>query len=136
MFNTHVIIDSCGEIKGRYDKLHLFDADVPNGPSLKESEVVQRGSRYANPVETPIGPVAMGIVGFDILSHVHLHFSVLRSQIPRVLQVHARIVRQGSNVPIGIHRSYGTGTLARSPAGQGHRNPMFRCSGSPGLIDL
>ncbi|GMM52105.1 putative hydrolase [Starmerella bacillaris] len=34
-----------GEIANRYQKIHLFDADVPNGPILRESASVERGSK-------------------------------------------------------------------------------------------
>lgn len=35
--NTLLWIDQQGEIVQRYQKLHMFDADMKNGPQLKES---------------------------------------------------------------------------------------------------
>jgi predicted amidohydrolase len=36
--NTLLWIDANGEIAQRYQKVHLFNADIPNGPVLRESE--------------------------------------------------------------------------------------------------
>ena len=36
--NTSLWIDSKGEIVQRYQKLHLFDVEIENGPILKESK--------------------------------------------------------------------------------------------------
>lgn len=36
--NTLVWIDERGEIQQRYQKLHLFDVDIMNGPRLQESK--------------------------------------------------------------------------------------------------
>ena len=36
--NTVLWIDESGEITQRYQKIHLFDVDIKDGPVLKESE--------------------------------------------------------------------------------------------------
>ena len=38
--NTLVWINEHGELIQRYQKIHLFDVDIENGPRLKESEYV------------------------------------------------------------------------------------------------
>ncbi|MCE7797270.1 carbon-nitrogen hydrolase family protein [Sphingobium sufflavum] len=35
--NRAYLIDDCGEIRARYDKMHLFDVDLPTGESWRES---------------------------------------------------------------------------------------------------
>jgi deaminated glutathione amidase len=40
--NTLVWIDEAGELVHRYQKIHLFDVDLKNGPRLKESEYVNK----------------------------------------------------------------------------------------------
>lgn len=62
VFNTHLIIDNSGDIRGIYDKLHLFDLSLPTGEKLKESDSVERGGLVVPPVDTPLGLVGMSIV--------------------------------------------------------------------------
>lgn len=38
--NTSIWIDEQGEIVQRYQKIHLFDVDIKDGPVLKESAYV------------------------------------------------------------------------------------------------
>jgi predicted amidohydrolase len=63
--NTLLWIDATGCITHRYQKLHLFDVDVKNGPQLKESNGVERGFSIIDPFPTPLGNVGMQIC-FDL----------------------------------------------------------------------
>ncbi len=63
MYNTHVLINSDGQIVGRYDKTHLFDVEIPEKKiKLKESDYIQKGGSIASPVESPVGKIGLGIV--------------------------------------------------------------------------
>ena len=64
MFNTHLIIDDKGEIVSKYEKLHLFNLDIP-GTRLMESEFSEAGRNLVAPVKTPIGRIGQGIC-YDI----------------------------------------------------------------------
>jgi predicted amidohydrolase len=46
--NTLIWIDEQGDITQRYQKLHLFDVDIKDGPTLKESQYVS----YLKELET------------------------------------------------------------------------------------
>ncbi|XP_076643415.1 ntrilase and fragile histidine triad fusion protein NitFhit [Halictus rubicundus] len=60
--NTHIVINSDGEIAGTYRKAHLFDMDNKStGVRLMESDYVQPGDKIAPPVSTPIGKLGLGI---------------------------------------------------------------------------
>ncbi|KAL9600124.1 MAG: hypothetical protein Q9219_003380 [cf. Caloplaca sp. 3 TL-2023] len=63
--NSLVWIDEQGEIKQRYQKLHLFDVDIPSGPVLKESNSVEKGTAILPPFETAVGNVGM-LICFDV----------------------------------------------------------------------
>ena len=41
--NRGFLIDSAGAIKARYDKIHMFDVDLPQGESFRESASYQPG---------------------------------------------------------------------------------------------
>lgn len=58
--NRAYMIDPAGEIAARYDKIHLFDVDLPNGETWRESNTFAGGDR-ATLVETPWGLVGMSI---------------------------------------------------------------------------
>lgn len=59
--NILYYIDHHGEIVESYQKLHLFDVDVPNGPIIKESDSVQPGSKIPLVVDSPVGKLGLGI---------------------------------------------------------------------------
>lgn len=58
--NRSLLIDSAGEIQGRYDKMHLFDVNVGSDDVYRESDTYQGGDKLAL-VETPWGPVGMTV---------------------------------------------------------------------------
>lgn len=64
IFNSHVLINSNGEIAGHYRKMHLFDVETPE-MKFRESKYVQPGSGTVHPVETPVGKIGMTIC-YDI----------------------------------------------------------------------
>ena len=49
-----------GAIAARYDKLHMFDVDLPNGESWKESKIYQPGSE-AVLVDTELAKIGLSI---------------------------------------------------------------------------
>jgi predicted amidohydrolase len=62
--NRGYMIDPEGQIAARYDKIHLFDVDLPNGEKWRES-ATYTGGESASVVETPWGLVGMSIC-YDI----------------------------------------------------------------------
>lgn len=57
--NTLLWVNSKGLIENRYQKLHLFDADVPSGPILRESKSVEPGMSFPELIDfenLKIGP--------------------------------------------------------------------------------
>ena len=58
--NRGFVIDATGAIRARYDKLHLFDVDLPTGESWRESAAYAPGEA-AVAVDTPIGRLGLSI---------------------------------------------------------------------------
>ena len=58
--NRAFVIDAGGEIVASYDKIHLFDVDLPNGESWRESATYTGGER-AVLAETPWGLLGLTI---------------------------------------------------------------------------
>ncbi|KAJ5659506.1 hypothetical protein N7507_005957 [Penicillium longicatenatum] len=63
--NSLIWIDDKGVITQSYQKIHLFDVDIKDGPVLKESASVQPGNGILPPFETPVGRVGLAIC-FDL----------------------------------------------------------------------
>ena len=59
--NRAFIIDPRGEIRARYDKIHLFDVDLPTGESWRESNVYKHGSDAVVVKGTPVGTLGLSI---------------------------------------------------------------------------
>ena len=58
--NRGFVIDGEGAVRASYDKLHLFDVDLPTGESWRESASYAPGER-AVVVETPVGRLGLSI---------------------------------------------------------------------------
>lgn len=60
ILNRSILIDANGNIVANYDKIHLFDVDLPTGEVHRESAVVKPGEK-AVVADTPWGKVGMTI---------------------------------------------------------------------------
>lgn len=58
--NRGFVIDAAGAIRATYDKLHLFDVDLPTGERWRESAVYAAGDT-AVVVDTPVGRLGLSI---------------------------------------------------------------------------
>lgn len=58
--NRALMIDQAGDIIATYDKIHLFDVDLPNGESWRESRTYTGGA-IAPVVRTPAGNIGVTI---------------------------------------------------------------------------
>jgi predicted amidohydrolase len=58
--NRAILIDDAGAIISTYDKLHMFDVDLPNGDRYRESSLYQPGDE-ARLVDTPWGKLGLTI---------------------------------------------------------------------------
>jgi predicted amidohydrolase len=58
--NRSFLIAPDGEIRARYDKIHMFDVDLPGGESYRESAVFRPGDRAI------VAPLPWGILGMSV----------------------------------------------------------------------
>lgn len=59
--NRGFVIDRQGAIRARYDKMHLFDVDLPTGESWRESNVYSAGKGAVLVNGTPVGKLGLTI---------------------------------------------------------------------------
>jgi predicted amidohydrolase len=58
--NRSILIDDTGMVRAHYDKIHLFDVDLPTGESWRESSAYRPGTQVVA-VHTPIGLMGLSI---------------------------------------------------------------------------
>jgi predicted amidohydrolase len=59
--NRGFVIDGSGEIRARYDKIHLFDVDLATGERWRESALYEAGDRAVVVRGTPVGTLGLTI---------------------------------------------------------------------------
>lgn len=59
--NRAFVIDPAGEVRATYDKIHLFDVDLPTGESWRESASYAGGGRAVVVAGTPVGCLGLTI---------------------------------------------------------------------------
>jgi deaminated glutathione amidase len=65
--NRAFVIDAQGEVRARYDKMHMFDVDLPTGESWRESSVYRPGTEAVIVKGTPVGTLGLTIC-YDLRS--------------------------------------------------------------------
>nr|OQO22710.1 hypothetical protein B0A51_10820 [Rachicladosporium sp. CCFEE 5018] len=100
--NTLLWISAKGEITQRYQKLHLFDLEIPGGPSLRESNTTEPGNEILPPFESVIGKIG-AMICFDL----------------RFPEISLSLKRQGTDVLL-----YPSAFTV--PTGQAHWLPLLR----------
>ena len=61
LVNRGFVIDDRGESRARYDKIHLFDVDLPTGESWRESAMYEAGKKAVIVPNTPVGKLGLTI---------------------------------------------------------------------------
>ena len=61
LVNRGFVIDGRGQIRGQYDKIHLFDVDLPTGESWRESASYRGGEKAVVVRDTPVGHLGLAI---------------------------------------------------------------------------
>lgn len=76
--NRSLLIDAGGGIVARYDKLHVFDVNLPNGETYRESSGIRPGDG-ATVAETPWGKLGLTVC-YDI-RFPHLHRQLAKAGV-------------------------------------------------------
>ncbi len=60
IFNRSILLNPHGEVVSTYDKIHMFDVDLPNGETYRESEKFKAGNKIVV-AELPWGNLGLSI---------------------------------------------------------------------------
>lgn len=132
--NTSVLIDDKGGIVATYEKIHMFDVDLPDGKRFRESETYRPGDE-AVLAPTPWGPLGMTVC-YD------LRFPGLYRDLARagavMLSVPSAFTRTTGEAHWHIllrARAIETGTYVLAPAQYGEHDGGYRSYGHALIVD-
>ncbi|MCC7539736.1 MAG: carbon-nitrogen hydrolase family protein [Deltaproteobacteria bacterium] len=60
-YNACLVIDAGGRLRARYRKVHLFDVELPDGSTIRESQSTSAGLPEAVVVDCACGPVGLSV---------------------------------------------------------------------------
>jgi len=132
--NRSLLFASDGRIVGRYDKIHLYDADLPGGESYRESATFRPGER-AVVAPTPWGGLGMTVC-YDV-RFPHLHRELARAGAVMLTVPAAFTVPTGSahwHVLLRA-RAIETGCFVVAPAQTGTHEGERRTYGHSLIVD-
>jgi predicted amidohydrolase len=76
LVNRTLLLNPKGEIAARYDKIHLFDVDLPNGDKYRESETYTGGTQAVK-VDAPFASLGFSIC-YDV-RQPHLYHALSKA---------------------------------------------------------
>ena len=132
--NRLYCFDRNGEIVARYDKIHMFDVDLPGGESYRESNTFRPGER-AVLAPTPWGPLGMSIC-YD-LRFPHLYRSLAQAGAG-ILAVPSAFTRQTGQAHWHVllrARAIETGSFVIAPAQTGVHDEGRQTYGHALIVD-
>ncbi|MFQ5468036.1 MAG: carbon-nitrogen hydrolase family protein [Kiloniellaceae bacterium] len=70
--NRSLLFDPMGRVAARYDKIHMFDVDIPDGQTYRESAAFRPGERAAV-ADLPWGRLGLSVC-YDLQAQAGAHF--------------------------------------------------------------
>ena len=113
--NRSFLIDDTGEIRARYDKIHMFDVQVTPEETFRESDGYRPGDR-AVLAETPWGPLGMTIC-YDVrFPHLYRALAQAGARILTVPAAFSPVTGAAHWEPLLRARAIETGCFVLAPA--------------------
>ena len=113
--NRSFVIDAGGEIAGRYDKIHMFDVDLPNGESYRESKNFRPGE-HAVAVDTAFGRVGLTIC-YDVrFAHLYRTLAQAGAHLLTVPAAFTKVTGEAHWHTLLRARAIETGCYVAAPA--------------------
>lgn len=113
--NRSLLIDPEGAVRARYDKIHVFDVDLPNGDRYRESESVRPGEATAV-AETPWGGLGLTVC-YDVrFPHLYRGLSQAGAELIAVPAAFTRPTGEAHWETLLRARAIETGAFVLAPA--------------------
>lgn len=132
--NRSFMIDASGGIAARYDKLHLFDVQLQNGESYRESDYVHPGGN-AVIAATPWGKVGMTVC-YDIrFPHLYRDLAKAGADMLTVPSAFTKTTGEAHWHVLNRARAIETGCFVLSPAQWGEHAEGRKTFGHSLVVD-
>jgi len=132
--NRSLLVDNTGAIRARYDKVHLFDVDLPNGDPIRESDFYRAGDRRVM-AQTPWGLLGLSIC-YDLrFPYLYRGFAKAAASIIAIPAAFSSFTGPLHWEPLLRARAIETGCFVIAPAQCGDNFPGRRSYGHSLIID-
>jgi deaminated glutathione amidase len=132
--NRSFLIDAKGDIVARYNKIHLFDVDLPNGQSFRESKSILPGDK-AVLAPTPWGKIGMTVC-YDVrFPHLYRALAQAGASIITVPAAFAMTTGEKHWEIFLRSRAAETGCFVLAPGQCGQHEGKRKCWGHSMIID-
>jgi predicted amidohydrolase len=134
VFNRSVLLDDEGAVIAHYDKIHLFDVDLPSGERYRESSTFEAGERAAL-AETPWGPVGLSVC-YDVrFPHLYRHLAQAGARYLVVPSAFTKVTGEAHWHVLLRARAIETGAFVFAPAQTGIHAEDRRTFGHSLVVD-
>ncbi len=135
MANRSALIGPDGMIRARYDKIHLFDVDLPDGSHFRESDFYRPGDRAV--VAAGPGGIQIGMaICYDVrFPHLHRALAQAGAQIITMPAAFSSMTGPLHWEVLLRARAIETGCFVLAPAQCGDNYPGRRSYGQSLIID-
>jgi predicted amidohydrolase len=113
LINRSLLFSPDGRVAARYDKIHLFDVDLPDGQRLRESAAYEGGGAAC------FAALPWGVLGLTICYDI------------RFPALYHSLAMAGAGV-FTVPSAFTARRPMACAQGPGHRNRKFRAGGGPG----
>lgn len=116
--NRSFLVDDKGQLRARYDKIHLFDVDLPSGERYRESQSYEAGNQ-ARVAQTPWGKLGMTVC-YDVrFPHLYRALAQAGATMICVPAAFTQVTGQAHWHALLIARAIETGAFILAPAQTG-----------------
>ena len=134
LVNRSYLVDAGGAISARYDKIHLFDVDLPDGESYRESKNYNHGGA-AQIAETPWGKLGMTVC-YDLrFAHLYRALAQAGASYLTVPSAFTRVTGQAHWHVLLRSRAIETGCYVIAPAQCGDHSQGRQTFGHSLVVD-
>jgi len=132
--NRSCFIGPDGQVRTHYDKIHMFDVDLPNGERYRESERFDAGEVAVN-TETPWGTLGMTIC-YDVrFPHLYRALAHAGAEIITVPAAFTRVIGEAHWHVLLRSRAIETGSFVMAAAQCGEHPGKRQTYGHSVIID-